>query len=295
MLTALTTVWGTTFALTQNALHDVSPIFFAALRFGLATILFLAISKASRDGLRVLLVPKTDIEKKVRRGSILLGIALGLGYIFQFIGLLTTTTSKSAFITSTTVIWTPLIALVVSRARFHLITIVAILLSVVGIVLLMHPFPVEEIVIGDIWTLLCAFSFGIYIFQLDRVMPLAMQYEKSELASVLMISSVQLIVGFICIVVVLPFAETPRIVLSGQMIFALLYTTILATAVSIYVQAMYQKEISPTSAVLIYTLEPVAAVIIAYIFMNERFTVGEWAGAALIVGGMMLGQMRGKE
>jgi drug/metabolite transporter (DMT)-like permease len=126
-------------------------------------------------------------------------------------------------------------------------------------------------------------------------MPLAMQYEKSELASVLMISSVQLIVGFICIVVVLPFAETPRIVLSGQMIFALLYTTILATAVSIYVQAMYQKEISPTSAVLIYTLEPVAAVIIAYIFMNERFTVGEWAGAALIVGGMMLGQMRGKE
>lgn len=292
MLSALTIMWGTTFAVTQNALADVSPILFAAMRFALAYLIYIAFSKAARDSIHIIINPKTELERDLRHKSVVLGIALGMGYLLQFIGLETTTTSKSAFLTSTTVVWTPMLAILITKHVLNLPTIFAIITCLIGIVLLTHPFPVEEIVIGDVYSLGCAICFGVYIFQLDRIMPKAMEYEHSEIRAVMMVSALQLVVGVVAILLVMPFAEAPHVEFTGRLIIALLYTTLFATVLSTYIQAMYQKEITPVAATLIYTLEPVAAVIVAYIFMNEQFTLGEWIGGTLIVGGMLLGQIR---
>ncbi len=291
MLMLLTSIWGTTFALVQKALPDMSPVVFGALRFGFAYLIFIAFSKSARDGTRVLFNPRTPAEREIRKMAVLLGFTLGAGYILQFIGLQTTTTSKSAFLTATTVIWTPLISRIITKEKFRILTLIAISLSILGILFLTHPYPLEGIVIGDIFTTLCSISFGIYIFQLDRTLPKALALEGTETGGVLMISAMQLLMGLVCICLAFPFVEI-HFVPSGNALFALAYTTILATALSTYMQSMYQKEITPTAAVLIYTLEPVVATIIAYLFMNEQFTAGEWLGAGLIVGGMLLGQIR---
>ena len=291
MLALLTTIWGTTFALVQNALPDISPVLFGALRFGFAYLIFTILSRSSRDGTRVLLGPRTADEREMRKMALLLGFSLAAGYILQFIGLQTTTTSKSAFLTATTVIWTPLIIRFYAKEKFRIITLAAIALSVLGIVFLTHPYPMKDIVIGDIYTTISAICFGMYIFQLDRTLPKAIKLEGSEMGGVLMISGMQLLTGLFFICLALPFSEihfTP----SGNAIFTLAYTTILATALSTYMQSMYQKEITPTAAVLIYTLEPVVATMVAYLFLHEHFTAGEWIGAALIVAGMILGQMK---
>lgn len=290
MLSVLTIMWGTTFAVTQNALADVSPILFAAIRFALAYIIYLIFSKAARDSIHIIIHPKTAIERDLRHKSIVLGAALGMGYALQFIGLETTTTSKSAFLTATTVVWTPILAILIAKHILNIATIAAIVTCLIGILLLTHPFPLEAIVIGDVYSLGCAVCFGVYIFQLDRIMPKALEYEHSEVRAVMMVSALQLIVGVTAILLVMPFAETTHIEFTGRFVLALLYTTLFATVLSTYIQAMYQKEISPVAATLIYTLEPVAAVIVAYVFMDEQFTIGEWVGAALIVGGMLLGQ-----
>src|SRR5437016_11412039 len=99
ILTILTALWGTTFSIVQNALHDVSPVLFAAIRFVLSLAIFLSISKDSRTGIRILFSPKTSNEKYFRKQALIIGTTLGMGYILQFAGLLTTTTSKSAFLT----------------------------------------------------------------------------------------------------------------------------------------------------------------------------------------------------
>src|SRR3954468_21230219 len=41
ILTILTALWGTTFSIVQNAMHDVSPVLFAAIRFFLSLGIFL--------------------------------------------------------------------------------------------------------------------------------------------------------------------------------------------------------------------------------------------------------------
>ena len=42
-LVMVTIIWGVTFVLVKNALNDCPPFFFATLRFGLATIMAIAI------------------------------------------------------------------------------------------------------------------------------------------------------------------------------------------------------------------------------------------------------------
>ncbi len=164
----------------------------------------------------------------------------------------------------------------------------------VGIVFLIHPYPIKEIVIGDILTLACAFSFGIYILWLDKIHTVANEVSGSEKSSVMMISAMQLFIGLIIILIVMPFAEMPHLVIAGSSVFAILYTTIFATALSTFIQVMYQKEVTPTSAVLIYTLEPVVAAFIGYLYMNEILSTGEFIGAMIIIGSMVIGQINFK-
>ena len=295
ILTILTTVWGTTFSIVKNALPDISPILFAAIRFTLSLGIFLFISKDSRRGIRLLFSPKNANEVQFRKQALIIGTTLGAGYILQFTGLLTTTTSKSAFLTSTTVIWTPIFSKMIGHETFSFQKVFAVLLSLAGIIFLIHPYPVEGIVIGDVLTLFCALSFGLYILWLDKIHSVANEVSGGEHPSVMMISAMQLFIGLVLILVALPFAETPHLAITGNSIFAILYTTIFATALSTFIQVLYQKEVSPTSAVLIYTLEPVVAAFIGYLWMSERLTTGEFAGAMIIIVSMIIGQIRFKK
>jgi drug/metabolite transporter (DMT)-like permease len=295
ILTILTAVWGTTFSIVQNAFQDITPILFAAIRFILSLSIFLSISKDSRRGIRVLFSASTPKEKYFRRQALIIGTSLGAGYILQFAGLVTTTTSKSAFLTSTTVIWTPIFSKIIGHETFSFQKVFAVLLALFGIVLLMHPYPVDKIVIGDVLTVACALSFGIYILWLDKIHAVANEVSGSEHASVMMISAMQLGIGLVCILLIMPFAETPHVVFTANSIFAILYTTIFATALSTFIQVMYQKEISPTSAVLIYTLEPVVAAFIGYLWLSEKLTTGEFIGAMIIIGSMIIGQITFKK
>jgi drug/metabolite transporter (DMT)-like permease len=293
MLVLLVTVWGTTFAVTQLALADVSPVLMAFLRFTLSFFIFSALSPVARDAVRAVLFPKSTAEAELQRNAFILGLALAAGYVFQFIGLQTTTTSKSAFLTSTTVIWTPIFVVLVAKVRLHALTMIAIAISIVGIGLLTDPFPIEQIIVGDLWTVGCAVSFGWYIFWLDRTLPKVIAYAGNEERGVRMIATVQLLTGSLWMLPALVLDDL-RLQLTDTAIYVILYTTIFATALSTYMQSKYQKEVTPVAATLIYTLEPVVATIVAYLFMEESLATSEWVGALLIVAGMLLGQVGDK-
>lgn len=293
MLVLLVTIWGTTFAVTQLALDAVSPVLMAFTRFVLSALLFYCFSRDARDAIAAILRPTTSAMWLLRKNSIILGLALSAGYIFQFLGLETTTTSKSAFLTSTTVIWTPIFVVIVARIRLHALTMIAIAISIIGIGLLTDPFPIEEIIAGDLWTIGCAIAFGWYIFWLDRSLPQAIAFAGSEERGVRMMAALQLFTGALWMIPTLFLGEL-RFTLTDTAIYVILYTTIFATALSSYMQSKYQKEVTPVAASLIYTLEPVVATIVAYFFMSESFDSWEWVGAGLIIAGMLLGQIGDK-
>ena len=104
-------IWGLTFVLVKEALNDALPFSFATLRFGLATIL-------------TLIIINKDIFSLTRQellGGILCGFFLFLGYAFQNFGLMNTTATKSAFITSISVLIVPVILILLNIQKVQII------------------------------------------------------------------------------------------------------------------------------------------------------------------------------
>ncbi len=96
-LLANTLIWGATFVLVKDALRDVSPMVYLALRFTLA-------------GAALLLIYSRKIRRDSLRNGAIAGFFLFLGYLFQTTGLQYTTPSKSAFYTSLSIPLVPLLS-----------------------------------------------------------------------------------------------------------------------------------------------------------------------------------------
>ena len=86
------------------------------------------------------------------------------------------------------------------------------------------------------------------------------------------------------------FVETPRWEPTTSLLISMLYLTLFATVLTTYVQTRYQKETTPTRAVIIFALEPVIASIVAYVALSEEMGILGIVGGALIVGGVLLSE-----
>jgi len=156
-LILVTIIWGITFVLVKNALNDAAPFSFAALRFGLATIL------------TALLLHKNifSISKYELIGGLLCGFFLFMGYAFQNFGLMITSASKSAFITSVSVLIVPLMLVALDIQQVKLRIWIAVCLATIGLYLLIMPGS-GGLNIGDILTFGCAVSFAVHIIAQDN-------------------------------------------------------------------------------------------------------------------------------
>ena len=152
----VTIIWGLTFVLVKEALNDAAPFSFATLRFGLATFLILIIVNK-----KIISITRDEII-----GGIVCGFFLFLGYAFQNFGLMNTTATKSAFITSVSVLIVPLLLISMNIQKVQIRIWGAVLLATLGLYLLILPGG-SSINIGDIITFGCAISFAIHIIAQD--------------------------------------------------------------------------------------------------------------------------------
>ena len=276
----------------QKALVDATPTAFVTIRFSLVALSFLILSKPARLGTRILFRARTPEERLFRGSILILGISIAAGYIFQTVGLLTTTTSKSAFLTSTAVIWTPFISRFTGREKFTMKLGVAVLLTIIGVFLMTQPFRGEGIAIGDLLTLACAAVFGVYIVWVEKAMFHAQSVTKDEHTASIMVVSTQLVIASILLVIFLPALETPRFSITPYLLFALAFCSIIVTGATAYLQARYQHVVTPATAAVIYMLEPVTAMLIAEFFLTEQITFLEVLGSALILIGVIIAQLK---
>jgi drug/metabolite transporter (DMT)-like permease len=137
---------------------------------------------------------------------------------------------------------------------------------------------------GDLLTIGCAITFALQIILVGRA---TQRFPASQVA-VVQIAAVALIMA-----VTSPLMETPRIVWSAQVLWAIAVTGILCTAVAFSVQSWAQQYTPPTHTALIFLLEPVAAWVTSYIVLHERLGFRAGVGALLILGGVLLSEWKG--
>jgi drug/metabolite transporter (DMT)-like permease len=154
LLVGVTAVWGWTFVVVQDAISAFGVLGFLALRFALASA---ALSPILLSGVtrRTLLVG----------GGI--GVVLAAGYLFQTLGLLYTTPTNSGLITGLFVVFAPLADRFFFGVRASREVVVAVVLSLLGMVLLAGAGP-AGVNLGDLLTLLCAAALGLHIALLSR-------------------------------------------------------------------------------------------------------------------------------
>ncbi|MCK9209407.1 MAG: DMT family transporter [Ignavibacteriaceae bacterium] len=281
-----TLIWGGTFVMIKSALAFISPMMFVSIRFSIATLLLLPF---------VYPLFKTISKKQLSEGFIL-GVFLYIGFAVQTIGLQYTTATKSAFITGTFVLFTPILQTIIEKRIPTLGNIFGVLLVTVGIIFLSSKenslFSIfselsEGFNFGDFLTLICAIFYAVYIVYLDKISAnhnhRFLTFAQISVTGMLSILSV-MVFSFLQI-------EPIKIVLNSEVVIAILYTTLFATILTTSMQTKFQQAVTPTRASIIFSMEPLFAAVTAYFFINEKLSNFGIAGAAFIFLGILISEL----
>jgi drug/metabolite transporter (DMT)-like permease len=277
-LLAVTLIWGSTFTIVKKSLAQVSPILFIALRFWVAT------------AVTVVFLPRAvrNISlQSLRRGLLLSGVLVG-GFIFQTVGLRSTTPSRSAFITSLAVVLVPVLGFLIFHHRPKVQTLVGVVLAVTGIGFLTLTTIELKFGWGDALTLICAVVFALHMLYLGRYLPTS-DYRQLVI--------LQMAFGALICTAVLPVLETPFLVWDATFTLYLFITGVLATGFAYYTQTRAQQYTTPNRTSLIFSLEPFFAVLFSYLLLGQTLTLKEWLGGGLVMAGIITSEFgrAGKE
>ena len=267
-------IWGATFVVVKAALRDVSPILFIALRFTLATAVLLAAFRGAALPWR---------SWKTAGAGALAGAFLFSGYVFQTMGLRLTTAPRSAFITGLTSVAVPFLSALVFRVKPQVSEVVGVLIATAGLALMTLPGVLGPMGLGDLLTVCCAAGFAAHIVTLGHF---------SETMSYELLSVSQIAAAAVLGWTLFSWVERPRVAWRPAVVWGILIRGLLATALAFSIMAWAQRYVSPARTALIFMLEPVIAWLTSYWLAGEGLSGRAAAGAALILGGVAMVELK---
>ncbi|WP_299093189.1 DMT family transporter [uncultured Metabacillus sp.] len=269
-------IWGSTFVIVQNAIQFLPPHLFNGIRFLLAACVL------------TLFIKKTYTKawsKELIKAGMFLGIFLFLGYAFQTIGLLYTTSSKTGFITGLSVMIVPFLSICILKEKPRRIVFFSALIGIIGLFLLTLG-DLAGINIGDLLVLFCAIAFALHIVFTGKF---SNKYEPLQL-TIMQLITVSLL-SFVSSLLFEKASLSFYDFFNKEVISALLITSIFATALAFLIQTKFQQFTTAARVALIFAMEPVFAALTAFIVLNERLNGAALIGCLLIFIAMILTEM----
>lgn len=275
-LVGVTVIWGITFLAVHQGLTLSGPLFFVGCRFGCAA---LCTALSSGNAWRT-------IRAAEWRAGGAIGSFIFVGYALQAYGQQTIAPSMSAFITALYVPLVPLLQWGVLKQPPRGTSWLGIALAFAGLCLLSGPeagetFQLER---GQLFTLAGAVAVAAEILLIGRV---ARKLDTQRC------TLVQLLSASACAFALMP-CLGERVPLASGRLLALLLALGAATAAIQLVMNWAQQSVSPTRATVIYAGEPVWAGVFGWL-AGDRLAPLAWAGAALIVCGVLISEWKPAE
>jgi len=268
--------WGATFSFTKQAVGIVDVYSFLSIRFIIASIL-LAIIFANKFKL---------YTKEILWKGILLGTILSAGFILQTTGIKYTTASNAGFITGLVVILVPIIISVINKKLPKVNQIIAIVLALGGLALLTlkNKFSIN---IGDVWVLLATFALATHLILITKLV----KNINASLFVITQLFTVGIITGIVGLI------TNYRITISGDWNVwkAILFCAIFASAYMYTTQAYMQRYITELKTAIIFSFEPLFAVLVAYLYLNEQITSHTLIGGLLIFIAMIISEIKQRQ
>ena len=269
MLFSAALIWGSTFVFIKNSLDDVEPFFLTAMRFSIGA-LALAI---------VLCKELKKIDRKIVRAGAEIGAHLFVAFAIQSIGMMGTTPSKNAFLSSWYAALVPILTWLFYRKRPERRQILAALICVVGVGVISLSGGLS-VAWGDIVSLCAAFFYATQI--------LATEKYGHDLDIMLITMLEFAFAGLFGWVFQFDVHGVPSF--SGISIstwLAILYLGVMASSVAFLFQNVGQLNTDPSSAALILSLECVFGTIISVLFYGDELTAKLLCGFSLVFLGVL--------
>jgi len=282
LLSALicTIIWGTTFIAQETGMKLIGPYVFNGVRFFVG---FLALVPF------YLLIERKKTSKEISKNkskffllSILIGIFLFLGSVFQQVALLYTDVANAAFFTIFYVPMVPIIVFFLFKKKIHWSVWPSVILCVIGGYLLTN-FQDATIRLGDTLVVVGAIFWSLHIIFVGKII--------EEFDTPILIGLIQtIVVSFCSIVLALIFEEFILINIINQKL-QILYAGILSGGIAFVLQIYAQKNISPAPSAIIFSLEGVFATIAAWIILSQVLNINNILGCIFILAGVLISQL----
>lgn len=284
-LITIVILWGVVPVIGKYLLDNnyYSPSLLIAVRGLIATIMMVVIVLITRS------------YKEISKSYLICipaGIILASAYIFQFIGLESTTTSKNVFLESFSVVATPITLILLIKEKPNIYAIFSTILCLIGAFILCGDgWNFEEMfkapTIGDIFSAIGGALFGVNIAftQVYAKNKNPFVYVTFQLAILTILS---FIYSFIF--------ERP-LLFSWDInnIFIILFLSIFCTALCWVVRAVVIKNINAITIVVMNPMSAVIATIIALSIGQEHFTSNLLVGGIIIVIAIVISSLSKKK
>jgi len=225
--------------------------------------------------------PKTKEEKKVLLiGGICCGIALYAASAFQQFGISFTTVGKAGFITAMYIVLVPILGIFLKK-KTGIKVAVSVVMAVIGLYLLCIK-DGFSLGLGDALVLVCAFLYSIHILVID--------YFSPKVDGVRM-SCIQFFTCGLLSIVCMLIWEDPTV---ANMLAAwkpILYAGVLSSGVAYTLQVVAQKNVDPTMASLVLSLESVFSVLAGWVILHQVLSGREIFGCVLMFTAIILAQL----
>ena len=298
MLVVACSLWGMSFNWNKEAQHflgqrwvaatgdpateQLGPATFLAIRFPIAAVLWVLIFPRSRS----------RWTRGVLHGGIAGGLFLSVGMLFQHYGLSLTSESLSAFLTSLTILFTPMVAAFVLRHSIPPALWLAVGVATLGVALMTIYREEGRFELGALLGLLCAVVFSGHILIVDhfgkREDPWAFTLAQFLAASV--------VFGLFAVFRARAGVSAGPLVLadaldSARFLTLTSATVIFSTLMTFGLMFRFQPQTTPTRAALVYLTEPLFATAYAWVAADRAIDTGAILGAVLIILGNVVAEV----
>ena len=277
LLFIMAVIWGVNFSVVKYATHIFDPVAFTGLRVGTAALFLVAVAASSE---------RAPITRRDTVSLLLLGVlGNGLYQLFFVHGLARTRAGNAALIIGAAPAFIALAARFRGMERVKGMTLVGIGLSVLGVAFVIigsaGSSTGSATLLGTVLVfcgVLCwsAFTIGLQ--------PYATRIKVFQLSATTMVGG-----AIPLLIASAPYLWSMNwgaVGMGGWL--ALLYSSVVSMGIAYYFWYRGLRVLGPTRTAVYANLQPIIALIVAWIFLSETPTIFQGVGAATIVAGVFL-------
>ena len=272
-------IWGTAFVAQSVGMDYLGPFGFNGIRSLIGGVALLpCIYILGKINKRT--AGEEGSTKTLIAGGLCCGLALFAASSMQQIGIQHTTAGKAGFVTAFYIVLVPVLGMFLGKKTGWKVWLaVAMALAGLYFLCITESFSVGR---GDIYVFIGSLLFAVHILIIDYFAPRTDGVKMS---------CIQFFVAGILSMFPMAAFETTTVEGALRSWGPLLYAGVLSCGVAYTLQIIGQKNMNPTVASLILSLESCISVLAGWVILGERLSVREGLGCVLMFAAIILAQL----